>query len=141
MRLSPETCEKMDTLCAEGDQFLDEDNYDKALVAYRAAEKLIPEPKQDWEASTWIYTAIGDVFLCKEDYLEALKSYELAVISPDGLGNPYIHLMLGVCQFEVGNLDKAADELTRAYMGQGTEIFDSEDPKYFQFLKTRIQID
>jgi len=139
--LSPDIQEEMDRLCGEGDQFLDEDNYDKALAAYGAAEKLIPEPKQDWEASTWIYTAIGDVFFCKEDYLEALKSYEFAVISPDGLGNPYIHLMLGECQFELGNLDKAGDELTRAYMGQGSDIFDDEDPKYFQFLKTRIQID
>jgi hypothetical protein len=37
-------------------------------------------------------------------------------------------------------MDRAADELTRAYMGGDEEIFDNEDPKYFQFLKTRIKL-
>ena len=34
----------------------------------------------------------------------------------------------------------AAYELTRAYMGGGTDIFQTEDAKYFTFLKQRIAI-
>jgi hypothetical protein len=57
---------------------------------------------------------------------------------PKAIGNPFLHLRLGQCQFELGNLDRAADELARAYMGAGLEIFDSEDAKYFEFLKMRM---
>ena len=58
---------------------------------------------------------------------------------PGGLGNPFVHLRLGECCFDIGERDRAADELTRAYMGAGREIFAEEDPKYIEFLGTRIK--
>jgi len=57
---------------------------------------------------------------------------------PDAIGNPFLHLRLGQCQFELGELDRAADELARAYMGAGAKIFEGGD-KYFSFLKTRLE--
>jgi hypothetical protein len=36
--------------------------------------------------------------------------------------------------------DKAADELTRAYMGGGIDIFMEDDPRYLAFLETRISL-
>lgn len=35
---------------------------------------------------------------------------------------------------------EAADELTRAYMGGGIDIFMEDDPKYLEFLETRISL-
>ena len=63
----------------------------------------------------------------------------MAMHCPGAIGNPFLHLRLGQCQFELGNLDRAADELARAYMGTGIEIFEDEEGKYFEFLKTRLQ--
>jgi tetratricopeptide (TPR) repeat protein len=137
--LPPEIRERLDMLCSNGDDLLDAGDLDAALCAYRAAEELIPEPKEDWEAATWIYTAIGDTLFYKGVFRESLQAFQVAIRSPDGLGNPYIHLRLGQCQFELGNLERAADELTRAYMGEGKKIFEGEDLKYFEFLATRIQ--
>jgi hypothetical protein len=59
---------------------------------------------------------------------------------PKGLGNPYIHSRLGQLYLEQNNVDKAADELTRAYMGGGIDIFMEDDPKYLEFLETRISL-
>jgi len=42
--------------------------------------------------------------------------------------------------FEAGELDSAANELIKAYMGAGEDIFLKDDPKYLSFLKTRAQI-
>jgi hypothetical protein len=42
--------------------------------------------------------------------------------------------------FELGDLPHANDNLTRAYMGAGEEIFAQEDKKYFEHLKTIIKI-
>jgi hypothetical protein len=57
----------------------------------------------------------------------------------DAIGNAFLHLRLGQSQFELGSLDRAADELARAYMAAGREIFDSDDEKYLAFLRTRLQ--
>jgi hypothetical protein len=54
---------------------------------------------------------------------------------PGAIGNPLIHLRLGQVQYELENFAKSKDELMRAYMCQGIEIFDGEDEKYFNFLK------
>ena len=70
--------------------------------------------------------------LCAESDALA-KSAKYAAI-----GNPFLHLRLGQCHFELGNLDGAADELARAYMSAGDEIFVGAD-KYFAFLKTRLE--
>lgn len=120
---------------------MEENDYEAARDVYRAAADLIPEPKGDWDASTWIYTAIGDTLYFEQNYPEALTAFQEAVMSPDGLGNGYIHLRLRQCQFELGNLTRAADELTRAYMAKGAEFFDDEPPKYFEFLSTQIPMD
>jgi hypothetical protein len=57
---------------------------------------------------------------------------------PDAIGNPFLHLRLGQCQLELGNESRAADELARAFMGAGIEMFLSQDPKYLTFLKSRL---
>jgi len=63
----------------------------------------------------------------------------LHLLSPGGLGNPFIHLRLGQCALEEGHLDEAAEHLARAYMLEGAEILAEDDPKYFEFLKTRLK--
>jgi tetratricopeptide (TPR) repeat protein len=132
--------QSMDELCREGDDRLDAGEFDEALAAYRAAAELIPDPKEGWEASTWIFTAIGEALCFKGEYAEALQNLRVAVVSPDGLGNPLIHLRLGEAYYELDDFEKAGDELTRAYMGGGKEIFGTEDPKYINFLATKIEL-
>jgi tetratricopeptide (TPR) repeat protein len=56
------------------------------------------------------------------------------------LDNPTVHLNKGLCHFELNELDHAADSFTRAYMLEGEDVFKEQDSKYFDFLKTRIEI-
>ena len=53
---------------------------------------------------------------------------------PGAIGNPYVHLRLGEAQFELGEIQRAKDELARAYMGGGPEVFEGDDPKYLRFI-------
>ena len=48
-------------------------------------------------------------------------------------------MRLGQCEFELGNMQRAVDELLRAYMGAGIEIFQTEHPKYFAFLTENVK--
>jgi len=121
-------------LCAVGDEHAGRQAYSEALANYWAAWDLLPEPKTKWEAATWVLVAIGDAnFLCK-DYIAGCDNLSNAMRCPGAIGNPFIHFRLGQCQFELGNQERAADELMRAYMGAGREIFDEHDPKYLRFL-------
>lgn len=54
--------------------------------------------------------------------------------------DPKVHLQKGKCHFELGEPDHAADSLTRAYMLGGIDTFKGEEPKYLEFLKTKIKI-
>jgi len=130
--------EEIKRLCAEADELADEGRFPEALQSYWKAFDLLPTPPEQWEAATWILAAVGDANYQSGDFEAGRDNLSFAMHCPDAIGNPFLHLRLGQCQFELGNLDRAADELARAYMGAGSEIFDSEDPKYFAFLKTRM---
>ena len=135
---SDEIHNRVQALCRKGDVLAEEGKYPAALDQYWAAWDLLPEPQTDWEAATWILAAIGDANFLGGDFAAGRDNLSMAMHCPDAIGNPFLHLRLGQCQFELGNLDRAADELARAYMGAGSEIFKSAD-KYFAFLKTRLK--
>ena len=126
-------------LCAKGDALVAQRQFEQAFHFYSEALKLVPEPAEDWEATTWILAAIGDLYFLAGHFDKATIAFEDACRCPGGLGNAFVHLRLGQCHFELGKLDQAADELTRAYMGAGRDILEEEDPKYLQFLETRIK--
>ncbi|MBA6313860.1 MULTISPECIES: hypothetical protein [Cellulophaga] len=132
---------EIEKLSAQGDAFAETGNYSDALTAYWNAYDLVPEPKTDWEATTWIMVAIGDANFLGADFQAGVENLSNAMHCPNGIGNPFIHLRLGQCQFETGNLERAADELTRAYALEGEELFADDDPKYFEFLKTKITLE
>jgi tetratricopeptide (TPR) repeat protein len=126
-------------LCALGDRHAKAGKYPAALTEYWKAFDLLPEPKTDWCAATRILAAIGDANFLGRDFTAGRDNLANAMHCPDAIGNPFLHLRLGQCRYELGEHDRAADELTRALMVAGEEIFAAEDPKYFAFLKTRLK--
>jgi tetratricopeptide (TPR) repeat protein len=54
--------------------------------------------------------------------------------------NPSVHFNKGLCHFELNELDHAANSFTLAYMLEGEDVFKDQESKYFDFLKTRIEI-
>jgi tetratricopeptide (TPR) repeat protein len=130
---------KIQALCADGDRLAASGKYEDAVSVYNQAWELVPEPRTDWNASTWILAAIGDACFLGGFHTSGVEALQYAMHCPDGIGNPFLHLRLGQCYFEKGQLDSAADELARAYMAEGKDIFAQDDRKYFDFLTTRIQ--
>lgn len=141
MELQQKLHEEIEQLCASGDQLADANKYTEALDLFKKAYALIPEPQTEWEATTWVTAAIGDMYFLLRQFEEAKRILSFAMHCPNAIGNPFLHFRLGQCQFELQALDQAADELTRAYALTEKELFDGEDPKYFNFLKTRIDLE
>jgi hypothetical protein len=125
------------SLCAAGDEHVDAAQYAEALRSYQAAWSMLPEPKTDWEAATWILAAMGDACFLSGDFAGGRDHLSTAMQCPGGIGNPFLHLRLGQCQLELEAFDRATDELMRAYMGAGPDIFRDDDPKYIRFLQSK----
>jgi tetratricopeptide (TPR) repeat protein len=127
-------------LGAAGDQLAQKSEYKAAIAEYNRAWKLIPEPKNNWEASTWVLAAIADASFLGGFYNSAKEALRYAMTCPGAIGNPFLHLRLGQVLFETDEIDAAANELMRAYMGDGSKVFEGQDPKYLSFLRTRAKI-
>jgi len=119
--------------CHQGEPTLGRKLFEQALA-------ILPAPKSDWDAYTWLWAAIGDCYFEEKNWEGALASMQNAANGPDGMGNPFIHLRLGQSFFELGDETKALDELVRAYMSEGKDIFLGSDPQYFDFLQERVEI-
>ena len=133
--------ERITHLSALGDVLAREKKYDDAIKRYQEAWDLLPEPKTAWKAASWLLTAIGDANFFSNRFDTCIEVFGRAIVhGVGGLGNPFLHLRLGESLFERGRLGEAADELMRAYMGGGADIFGTEDPKYLQYLKTIAQL-
>ena len=126
-------------LTKRGDELSHQGDQRAAYECYAQAWELIPEPKVEWEASTWVLAALGEIMFCRRQFDDAKNLFLRAVQGPKGLGNPYIHLRIGQCQYESGNLEGARDNLARAYMGGGLELFTQEDPKYVAYLREFLE--
>lgn len=123
-----------------GDDLAERNELEEALIRYQKAYDLLPEPKLDWQAATWILAAIGDTNYFMQDFEACKENMADAMKSPNGVGNPFLHLRLGQAHLELKNEEQAADELSRAYNIEGKAIFEEEDPKYLAFLKTKIDL-
>lgn len=130
--------EKIQNLCEIGDELAEGEQYGKAIDKYTKALKLIPEPKYIYEASTWVYTAIGDSFYLAEDFENALDNFNQALKCEGGLGNPFIVLRIGECFYELDNIERAKYFLLQAYMIEGEDVFSEEDEKYFKLIGDMI---
>lgn len=132
--ISDQTQAEIDRLCAQGDVQADLARFPAALDAYWAAWDLLPEPKLDCEAATWILAAVGDANFLGGDYVAGRDNLSTVMHCPGAIAIAFLHMRLGQCQYELGDRSSAIDELLRAYLVGGAGLFDDEDPKYLDCL-------
>ena len=133
--LSKQAHEKITALSAQGDQLVEDGEISAGIDVYQQALNLVPEEKTEFEAATWLYTAIGDAYFILNDIEQSLQAFKLAEQSCNGATNPFINLRLGQCYFELKNKSKAKDHFVRVYVIEmKKDIFKGEDAKYLEFL-------
>ena len=60
------------------------------------------------------------------------------MLCSSAVSNPLVHLLLGICCFEMGDKQGAQEELGMAYKLGGADIFQEGDEKYQQFLLQQL---
>lgn len=135
MQLPNNIYDKITELSEEGDNFCEIDDFDNAINKWSEALKLLPSPKMDWEAYTWLSASIGDAQYQNGNIEAALESFFDALNGPTGTENPFILYRLGQCHIKLNKEDKGVEFLLKAYMLDGDSIF-HEDPEGTLYLKT-----
>lgn len=136
--LPDELHEQIQQLCSEGNDLLDQGQYDDALRSFSSAWKLLPHPRTDWDAATWILAAIADANFYQNDFAAMRKPLMTAMRCDGSTDNPFLRLRLGQCLFELGELDEAANWFAGAFLEEGTKLFAEDDPKYLKFIKSKL---
>lgn len=140
--LSEEIKSRINELAEIGNEFYDNEQYTEALKVWEEGLALIPEPQQFYSETVWFLASIGDIYFIRQKFSQALRCFDLARgnMSGEGYGNPFVMLRLGQCCLETDDEKNALEYLLRAYMFEAEEIFEGEDPKYFEFLRTHIDL-
>ena len=133
--IEEKTYNKIIEFCDNGDLLAEQNAFSRSIEEYKKALELIPYPKENWEASTWVYTALGDVYFLDGKFEEALENLYDAINCPDGFSNGFILMRIGQCLYELNNMEKAKEFLLRAYMLEGEDVFECDDSKYLEFVK------
>ncbi len=138
--MTEETEDLLDSLSEQGNEEMDNENYPEAIEYFNKALEVIPEPKDDWEASGWLYASIGDAYFCMEKYADALDALHKAydIYGTEDM-NPFILLRLGQCYYHRQDKKNSLDFLLRAYMMEGEEIFEDAE-EYLDYLKSNVKL-
>lgn len=138
-RLPPEVFGQVRAQAEEGERLMGSGDLNAAFRAFLAALNRLPAPWPQWNAAGWLLMALGECSFRHGNWKSAAGPLQDAIFCPGGLGNPWLHLRLGQVRFELGEEPRAIDELARAYMGGGREVFEGEDPKYFALVERVLE--
>jgi tetratricopeptide (TPR) repeat protein len=143
MQLPKTISSQIDDLSSKGNDLCDESRFAQAIEKWRAAIELLPEPRVNWEAYTWLSASIGDAQYQAGQLDAARNSFYDALNGPGGQENPFIHYRLGQSLIRLKEEDRGIESLLKAYMLDGEEIFsaDDEGEKYLRKLRDRKLID
>jgi tetratricopeptide (TPR) repeat protein len=128
---------ELDQLAAEGDRLAASGNYDDAIGVYQKGFDLIALPKESRNASLWFAVAIGDAQWFAKRHEEGLRTWQDAILIHGGFGNPFIHMRRGQVLFELRNEKEASNELMRALLLGGEDIFATEPIDYWIFITSQ----
>ncbi len=135
--LAPTLTQAIKELCGQGYDDYDQRQFESALRLFYQAWLKLPKPQNNWREAGWVLTAIGDCYFRLHKYRQGCEALKSAIHCPDIQGNPFVHLRLGQCHFELGELVCARKHLKLAYDAD-TSSFDKESPKYLAAIAELI---
>ncbi len=129
--------QSVNELCEKGNSLSEVGMYQEALSCFKHALEITPETYDYEDERVWILVAIGDTLFQLQQYSNAMEYVRRAYFYDPG--NPFINLRLGQCELESDCILDAKEHLLKAYMAEGSTIFEGENLKYLQAIKRLIR--
>ena len=135
LRTKQASTKTLKKLAAEGDVLHEKGDLTGAVDVWSEALNRMSEPTEH-PMAMWFFASIGDVEFEAGHFNEALSATGQALIA-GGTGEGFVWLRRGQSLVESGEVSAGVEALTSAYMLEGEDIFDDEDPKYESLLRER----
>ncbi len=126
----------------KAEDLMEKKEYKKAVKLYKKAFKALQYPVQDFLNELRIQEGMGEAYFHLGAYKKTIDILSKIWVTPYGeeTDNPYVLLRLGQSLIESGASEQGLEFLLKAYTVGGLEIFNHEDPKYFNFIKREDEI-
>lgn len=141
--LSDDVAGSVFRLCCEGDDFLEEETRSvvddaviQALECYTCAQRLLPPPITRWVEAAQVFAGLGNAHFFAQSYADAIAAFKTALETPGGSDCNFVHIRLAQCYLELGNEAEASREFRAGFESSGILMFEDEDSKYLDFIKT-----
>jgi len=129
--LEAELKEQVVILCEKAIEQADIERYEASNRTFGKILELLPEPKNEWKAYTWMQASVADNCYELKDYTVALALLdEVIELDEQYQENGFVRMRRGQCQCEVHGDESGVDELKLAHSLGGDEIFEEEYAKY-----------
>ncbi len=125
--------------CEQGYILFDDRDYKAAIRQFYMAWNELPKPQTNWEESGWVLTALGDAYVAKGDFTQAQNALTSALHCPKAKGNPTIHLRLGQCLYELGDVSGATEQFIQVLEYGGQDMLMREEEKYRVVVENRLE--
>lgn len=134
--LSEDIQDILKELCDQGNEAMDEGEFEEAILFFERALTVLPEPAEEWEPYGWLQAAIGDAHYGMKRYALALDFFQRAYVfaGPDEV-SPFVLLRMGQCCRRTGDDAQAVEYLLRAYTAEGVDAFENAEED-LAFLKS-----
>jgi tetratricopeptide (TPR) repeat protein len=134
--LSDEISEKIDKLAIEGNAIFEEEKYVKAIDVFQEGLNLIPEPKENYEASLWFLVGIGEAYWFLDEYENSLSYWDQSLNVVTGNENIFVRFRKAQVLFELNRFKDAFLEFqTYAQLDKKQVFFLDEEEKYLKFFQ------
>jgi hypothetical protein len=123
-------------LCNKAVEAQEEERFHASNRDLQKVYDLLPEPKNEWKAYSWLISIMADNHFEQEEYIASFeKLEEVFTLDAESTENAYLCLRRGQCALELEHDELAKQFLTRAFELEGKELFEDEHSKYLKLAK------
>lgn len=131
--LPSDILKRVKELCKQGVEYREKNDLEEAIYSWERAIQLLPDPREEWKISCWLFTNTGEMYFQQEDYEASDEFFRWAISSPGGSVDAHINLRLGQSCFKLGQMEEALEFLFSA-IAISPGILDNEPAEYQGFL-------
>ena len=134
--LEPELKAQVVDICNKAVEAQEEERFHASNRYLQDVYELLPEPKSEWKAYTWLISSMADNHFEQDEYVAAFEKFEeVFTLDDESNENAYLCLRRGQCALELEHDDLAKQLLIRAFELEGKELFEDEHSKYLKLAK------
>lgn len=132
--------DQIEALSEQAEEARIQGRHEEALDLYTEALELLPEPREQFEAYSFLKATMGDICFLMDRFNDGLENFYDAYTAagPQNM-NPYIIYRLGQIYRQMGDEDNAVEFFKKTYLLEGEDAF--EDESDLIFLKNRVDLD